>query len=54
LIDETTEEIKSKGIRSHDADGVLEIATLGISRRGNPAAGTNVFSRPLFVPKKMH
>jgi hypothetical protein len=54
LIDETTEEIKSKGIRNHDADGVLEIATLGISRSSNPAAGTKLFSRPLFVPKKMH
>jgi hypothetical protein len=54
LIDETTEEIKSNGIRSHDAEGVLEIATLGISRSSKPAAGTKVFSSPLFVPRKMH
>ena len=54
FIDETTAENNSKGIRSHDVDGVLEIVTLGISRSSNPAAGINVFSSPLFVPKKMH
>jgi hypothetical protein len=53
-MDETTEEIKSNGIRSHETEGVLEIATLGISRSSNPAAGTRVFSSPFLVPRKMH
>jgi hypothetical protein len=54
FIDAMSDETKSNGIRSHEAEGVREIATFGITLRSNPAAGTKVFSSPFFVPKKMH
>ena len=54
FIDEITEEKRSIGIRSHDADGFLEILTRGIVKSSKPAAGTRVTSKPLLVPRKMH
>ena len=46
-----TEASNSKGILAHVSEGVLEILTFGILLTLKPAAGINVFSKPVAVPK---
>ena len=46
-----TEASNSKGILAQVREGVLEILTFGILLTPKPAAGINVFSKPVTVPK---
>ena len=48
-----TEATNSKGILTHESDGVLEILTFGILLTLKPAAGIKVFSKPFAVPKNV-